>query len=251
MRDNATSQPETAASGIRRFLPLALLALGFGAFFALGLDAYISLDQLRAHRGMLQHWVAEGPLAAALIYILVYTAMTAFSVPGGLLLTVAGGFLFGTLAGTACAVVGATVGAVAVFLAARTAFGDILRRRVKAHIVHRMEEGFRRNAVSYLLVLRLVPLFPFWMVNLVPAFLGVRLRTYVIGTFFGISPGGFVYASVGHGLGTVFDAGETPDLGIIFEPEILIPILGLALLSLLPVGYRMIRGGRGGDPTAG
>ena len=118
-------------------------------------------------------------------------------------------------------------------------------------MVRRMEEGFRRNALSYLLVLRLVPLFPFWMVNLVPAFLGVNLRTYLIGTFLGIIPGGFVYASVGNGLGAVFDAGGTPDLGIIFEPEILIPIIGLALLSLLPIAYRMVRKARGGDSQVG
>ncbi|MDA0702027.1 MAG: TVP38/TMEM64 family protein [Proteobacteria bacterium] len=250
MREDATLRPDTV-SGIRRFVPLALLALGFGAFFALGLDSYISLDQLREHRGTLQQWVAEGPVAAALIYILIYAVLTALSVPGGLLLTIAGGFLFGALAGTTCAVLGATVGAVAVFLAARSAFGDFLRRRVKAGMVRRMEEGFRRNALSYLLVLRLVPLFPFWMVNLVPAFLGVRLRTYVIGTFLGIIPGGFVYASVGNGLGAVFDAGAAPDLGIIFEPAILIPIVGLALLSLVPVGYRLIRNRHSGDPTAG
>lgn len=250
MREDATPQPDTV-SGIRRFLPLALLVLGFVAFFVLGFDAYISLDQLREHRAMLQQWVAEGPVAAALLYILIYAAMTAFSVPGGLLLTIAGGFLFGALAGTVCAVLGATIGAIAVFLAARSAFGDFLRRRVKAGMVRRMEEGFRRNALSYLLVLRLVPLFPFWMVNLVPAFLGVRLRTYVIGTFIGIIPGGFVYASVGNGLGAVFDAGATPDLGIIFEPAVLIPIIGLALLSLLPVVYRMIRAGRADDSTAG
>ncbi|MBT5416284.1 MAG: TVP38/TMEM64 family protein [Rhodospirillaceae bacterium] len=250
MRNDAIPESE-AASGLRRFLPLAILVLGFVAFFALGLDTYISLDALREHREALQHWVAEGPVAAALLYILIYAAMTAFSVPGGLLLTIAGGFLFGTLPGTAYAVLGATAGAVAVFLAARSAFGDFLRRRIKADMVRRMEEGFRRNALSYLLVLRLVPLFPFWMVNLVPAFLGVNLRTYLIGTFLGIIPGGFVYASVGNGLGAVFDAGGTPDLGIIFEPEILIPIIGLALLSLLPIAYRMVRKARGGDSQVG
>jgi uncharacterized membrane protein YdjX (TVP38/TMEM64 family) len=104
-----------------------------------------------------------------------------------------------------------------------------------------MEAGFRENAMSYLLVLRLVPLFPFWLVNLVPAFLGVPLRTYVIGTFFGIMPGTFVYASVGSGLGAILEAGESPDLGIIFKAEILIPLLGLALLALIPVIYKRIK----------
>jgi uncharacterized membrane protein YdjX (TVP38/TMEM64 family) len=101
-----------------------------------------------------------------------------------------------------------------------------------------MEAGFRENAFNYLLVLRLIPLFPFWLVNLVPAFLGVPLRTYVVATLLGIIPGSLVYASVGNGLGVVFDQGDTPDLGIIFKPAILGPILGLAALALLPVVYR-------------
>ena len=104
-----------------------------------------------------------------------------------------------------------------------------------------MEEGFRRDALSYLLVLRLIPIFPFWLVNIVPAFLGVPLRTYVLGTFVGIIPGSFVYASVGNGLGAVFDAGGTPDLGIIFAPAILLPIVGLAVLALLPIVYRRFK----------
>ena len=103
-----------------------------------------------------------------------------------------------------------------------------------------MEAGFKENALSYLLVLRLVPLFPFWLVNLVPAFLGVALGTYVLGTFLGIIPGSLVFASVGNGLGAVFDAGKTPDLGIIFEPAILGPILALSLLALVPIGYKRI-----------
>jgi uncharacterized membrane protein YdjX (TVP38/TMEM64 family) len=105
-----------------------------------------------------------------------------------------------------------------------------------------MEQGFRDNALSYLLFLRLIPLFPFWLVNLVPAFLGVPLWTYVIGTFFGIMPGSIVYTSVGNGLGAVFDQGRTPDLSIIFKPEILLPIIGLAVLSLVPVAYKAIKG---------
>ena len=101
-----------------------------------------------------------------------------------------------------------------------------------------MEDGFRENALSYLLFLRLIPLFPFWLVNLVPAFLGVSTLTYVIGTFFGIIPGTFVFASVGNGLGAVLDAGQDPDLGIIFKPEILGPLIALAVISLLPIGYK-------------
>jgi uncharacterized membrane protein YdjX (TVP38/TMEM64 family) len=162
--------------------------------------------------------------------------------------TIFGGFLFstvvdgipGTILAAAIVVIGATVGATALFLAARTGLGEPLRARAGPNL-RRMEAGFRENAMSYLLVLRLVPLFPFWLVNLVPAFLGVPLRTYVIGTFFGIMPGTFVYASVGSGLGAILEAGESPDLGIIFKAEILIPLLGLALLALIPVIYKRIK----------
>ena len=172
-----------------------------------------------------------------------YAAVIALSVPGGAILTIAGGFLFGIAPATLYVVVGATIGATIIFLIARTALGDSLRARAGPRI-RRMEEGFRADALSYLLVLRLIPIFPFWLVNIVPAFLGVPLRTYVLGTFVGIIPGSFVYASVGNGLGAVFEAGQTPDLGIIFKPEILLPIVGLAALALLPVAYRRYRAPR-------
>ena len=113
----------------------------------------------------------------------------------------------------------------------------------------RMEAGFKANALSYLLFLRLVPVFPFWLVNLVPAFLGVPLRTYAIGTLIGIVPGSAVYCSVGNGLGAVFDAGGRPDLGIIFKPEILGPIIGLAVLSLVPIIYKRLKSG-GSEPAS-
>jgi uncharacterized membrane protein YdjX (TVP38/TMEM64 family) len=161
-----------------------------------------------------------------------------------------GGLLFGTIAATIYVVIGATVGATGLFLAARTALGEPLRARA-GPAVKRMEKGFQENALSYLLVLRLVPLFPFFVVNLVPAFLGVPLRTYVIGTVLGIIPGSFVYASVGNGLGAIFDAGQTPDLKIIFQPDILIPIIGLAILSLIPIAYKKFKGGGSEQPKEG
>jgi len=105
-----------------------------------------------------------------------------------------------------------------------------------------MEAGFRKNAFNYLMVLRLVPLFPFWLVNLAPALLDVRLSTYVVATFFGIIPGTFVYAHVGAGLGAVFESGREPDLGVIFQPAVLVPILGLAALSLAPIAYQKFKG---------
>jgi uncharacterized membrane protein YdjX (TVP38/TMEM64 family) len=237
----AATERSTDKSGVGRFLPLAVLAAGLAAFFALGLHRYLSFGALAENRDALVGFVERQPIAAPLAFIAVYALAVAFSIPGAAVLTIAGGFLFGTLAGGIFVVIGATLGAIGVFLAARTAFGEGLRKRVGPW-VGRLEAGFRENALSYLLVLRLVPLFPFWLVNLVPAFLGVPLATYALGTFIGIIPGSFVYASVGNGLGAVFDSGGTPDLSIIFEPEILLPIVGLSLLALIPVIYKKVKG---------
>jgi uncharacterized membrane protein YdjX (TVP38/TMEM64 family) len=229
----------------RRIWPLALLLAGLGLFFALGLDRYLSFQALSDHRDWLMAQVRDVPVLAALAYVAMYAAVAAFSIPGGAVLTILGGFLFGTWLGTTYAVTGATLGAIAVFLAARTALGETLRARAGG-AVQRMREGFQENALSYLLFLRLIPVFPFWLVNLVPALVGVPLATYALGTFIGIIPGALVYASVGNGLDALVTAGGTPSLGIIFQPAILGPIVGLGLLSLLPVGYKKWKARRAG-----
>lgn len=233
-----------------RIIPLAILVAGFVAFFAFDLDRYVTFAALKAHRQALTDFVAGYRILAPLLFILVYAVSTAVSLPGGAVLTITGGFLFGSVPASIYVIIGATIGATVLFLAARTAIGEPLRERT-GPALRRMEEGFRKNAFSYLLFLRLIPIFPFWLVNLVPAFLGVPVRTYVIGTAIGIIPGSFVYASVGNGLGALFDAGKTPDLGIIFQPEILIPIIGLALLSLLPVFYKKFKGKDAPPPEEG
>ena len=148
--------------------------------------------------------------------------------------------MFGPYLGTLYVVVGATVGAVGVFLAAKYAVGDILR--VKAGpAIKRMEKGFCENEMSYMLILRLVPLFPFWLVNLVPAFLGVSLRAYTIGTLVGIIPGAFVYTLVGDGAGAVLDTGASLSLDIIFAPRFFAPIIGLAVLACIPIVYKKMK----------
>jgi uncharacterized membrane protein YdjX (TVP38/TMEM64 family) len=228
------------SSALRRLAPLAILLAAIAAFFAFGLHHYLSFETLRQHREELLELVDQRPLLAPLAFMAVYAAVIALSVPGGAVLTITGGFLFGILAGGLYVVIAATIGATIVFLIAKTALGDALRAKAGPRI-RRMEEGFRKDALSYLLVLRLIPLFPFWLVNIVPAFLGVPVRTYVLGTAIGIIPGSLVYASVGNGLGAVFDAGQTPDLGIIFKPAILLPIVGLAVLALLPIAYRRFK----------
>ena len=228
--------PKTSFSW-KRLWPLAVLVAGLATFFLLGLDQYASLDALRDNRAALAQLVAENALLAALIYIGIYILIAAFSLPAGLVATLTGGFLFGTLLGGTYTVIGATIGATAVFLAAKTALGDVLRARA-GPALRRIEEGFGEDAFSYLLVMRLIPIFPFFVVNLAPAFLGVPVSTFVITTGLGIIPGTFVFASLGNGLGAVFDAGREPDLGLFFEPQIIGPIIALACLALLPMIYR-------------
>ncbi|EWY38472.1 membrane protein [Skermanella stibiiresistens SB22] len=239
----AAAEQMSTPSTAKRFLPLVLLAAGLAAFFGLGFHHYLSFSSLGENREVLLDLVGRHPIVAPLAFMGLYALAVAFSIPGAAVLTIAGGFLFGTVAGGFYVVIGATLGAVGVFLAARTALGNGLRKRAGPWM-ERLEAGFRENALSYLLVLRLVPLFPFWLVNLVPAFLGVPLGTYVIGTFLGIIPGSFVYASVGNGVGAVFESGGTPDLKIIFTPEILLPIVALSLLALVPVIYKKIKSGK-------
>lgn len=225
---------------VKRLWPVGVLVVGLVVFVGLGGHNYLTLEALSQHRDALADYVRDHRTAAVLIYMAAYILAVIFSLPGGLIMTVLGGFLFGTWFGGACVVLAATIGATILFIAAKTALGDFLRAKA-GPALRAMEKGFQEDALSYMFVLRLIPLFPFFVVNLVPAFLGVSLRTYVIGTFFGIMPGTFVYASVGNGLGAVFDAGETPDLGIIFKPEILGPIIGLAVLALVPVVYKRIK----------
>lgn len=237
------SVADGGATLIKRLAPLAALGAVAAVVFGFGLDDYLTFEALRANRGLLLGFVGEHLLLAVGLYLAVYAAATAVSLPGGTILSIAGGFLFGAALGTGAIVVGATVGATAVFLIARTALGDALRAKAGPALT-KMEAGFQENALSYLLVLRLVPLFPFFLVNLVPAFLGVRLRTYVVGTFFGIIPGAFVFAFAGAGLGSVFDSAESFSPGSVLTPEVIVALLGLASLALVPVVYKKLKARR-------
>jgi uncharacterized membrane protein YdjX (TVP38/TMEM64 family) len=221
----------------RRLVPLGLLAVAGLAFIAAGGHKYLSFAAIAENRDWLCSLVKHWGIAAALAYIASYGLLVALSVPGGAVLTIAGGFLFGTWLGALCALLGATLGATAIFLAARAGLAGLAQRG--GRLVGKLEAGFRADAFNYLLVLRLVPIFPFWLVNLVPALVGVNLATFVLATFLGIIPGTFVYASLGNGLGSVV---EEPDLMIVFKPSVLVPVIGLAILALLPVGYKRWRG---------
>ena len=238
----ADGAPKSAGprSFLRKAAPLAALAAIAGLVFWFDLDRYLTFAALKEHRSLLVSFVEDHMLLAVLTYVAVYALATAVSLPGGALLSVAGGFLFGAWFGTVWIVVAATLGASGIFLIARSALGGPLRRRA-GPALRRMEAGFSENAFSYLLTLRLIPLFPFFLVNLVPAFLGVTLRTYVGATVIGVIPGAFVFASSGVGLGSVFDSSESFSVGSVVTPEILVALTGLGLLSLLPVAYKWRR----------
>ena len=221
----------------RRWLPLlALVAVAAGVYLS-GLHHHLSMATLHEERVALEQFVADHPVIAPVLFVAIYAAATALSLPGALILTLAGGFLFGVVLGGLWSVLGATAGAVMVFQIARSAFGASWRQRAGPWL-QRMEAGFREDAFAYLLVLRLIPLFPFWLVNLVPAFLGVSLRTFTLASILGMIPAAFVYASAGSGLNAILERGDQPDLGLILEPKVLGPLLGLAVLVLLPVAYR-------------
>jgi uncharacterized membrane protein YdjX (TVP38/TMEM64 family) len=239
--DKAETLPVRAKSWHRLLLRGLLLALLLAAvpaaFYASGIRSDDVFRALAEHRDWLLTGVHRLGFAAPLAFIAVYAGVVALSVPGGALMTIAGGFLFGTWLGGLYALIGATIGATTVFLIARTSLGEPLRRRA-GPFLRKVEAGFQENAVSYLLVLRLVPIFPFWLVNLVPAFFGVAPRDFIGASFIGMAPGTFVYASLGGGLGAIIAAGEAPDFGIIFQGRVLGPLIALAALACLPILYK-------------
>ena len=232
---------------IRRFVPLALLVLAGALFFTLEGHRYLSFTALAEHRERLCEFVAHGGVGAAIAFVLVYAGLVALSVPASALLTITSGFLFGPWLGTLYAVIGATIGATVVFIAARAGLAGLVERAGPR--VRRLEAGFREDALSYLLVLRLVPIFPFWLVNLAAGAVGLGLPIYVFATFIGMIPTSFIYASLGSGLGDLLAQGHHPDLAILYQPSVLLPIIGLAALVLLPVVYKRWRNGRSKQPA--
>lgn len=223
----------------RRLWPLLALAAATVLFLALGGGDWLSLATLQARHDELAAFVAAHYVQAVLIYGLVYTTVVALSVPGGTPLTLIGGLLFGVFAATCYILLSATAGAMIVFLIARSSLGEPLRQRAGPWFA-KLAKGFERDMWSYMLILRLVPLFPFFVVNLVPAFLGVSLTCFAVTTFFGILPAVLVYASLGAGLGTALASGG--DLSLALSPQIILGLLGLAALAALPIIYRRLKG---------
>lgn len=224
-------------SRLRRLWPLLLLALALALLWGSGAARLLSFEALSDHRAALAAWVAARPAAAAAAYVMVYALVVAVSLPGGVVMTLAGGLLFGAWLGTALTVAGATLGACALFLAARSALAPLVAGRA-AGLVDRIRPGLERDGFFYLLTLRLIPAVPFWLANLAPALVGMPFGAFAAATFIGIIPGTAVFAGIGAGLGEVLVAGGRPDLGIVFSPPILLPLLGLAALSLLGAWWR-------------
>lgn len=234
--------PEAAVEGGRgrRWLVLGAFAAGLALFFALGGPEWLRFETLRERRDDLLAAAAAHPGRALLLAFLAYVAVVALSVPGAGVASLTVGLLFGRWVGALLIVTAATLGSTLVFLAARHLFADAARRRLGPR-ARRVAAGFGRDAASYLLFLRLVPVFPFWLVNLVPAFAPVRTRTFVLTTALGILPGSFVFANLGESLGRI----ESPDQ--LLSPQVLIALGLLGLLALLPVAVRKLRTPKPGD----
>lgn len=226
----------------RRLIPL-LVVLGAAILGFVFLRDYLSFAALTENREALETYRDRNYPLTVFVFIAAYVVIVAFSLPGATVATLTGGFLFGLFPGVFFNIIGATVGATGIFLAAKTGLGDRMAARMDASTgrLNKLKRELDGAQWSILFVMRLVPAVPFFVANLLPALVGVPLYRFVVSTFFGIMPGALVYTSVGDGLGAVFDRGETPDLGIIFEPRILLPILGLAALALLPVVLRLFR----------
>ena len=233
-----------ARARLRRFAPIAVVIVGLAFGYAMGWHRYFSLMFLAESRDTLNAYVAEHYALSLAAFGVVYALAVAFSFPAASVLTIFGGFLFGWLVGGAVVAVAATLGATALFLAARSAFGDFLRDRVGGKCAG-LADGFEENAFGYLLVLRLAPIFPFFLVNIAPALFKVPLRTYIGATFLGILPGVFAYAYLGEGVDSVLTAaqatGQAPSLADLVTPKITLAFAALALVAAIPTVVRKLR----------
>ena len=243
-------------SRLRRFAPVAVVALAMVAVFASGAHRHLSLETLVRHRMAIDAFIDHHMVAALGAFVAIYIVVVALSIPGALFLTITGGILFGTLVGGAASVVGATTGATVIFLIARSACGETLIRRA-GPLACKLAAGFRADAFNYLLFLRLVPAFPFFLVNLVPAVAGVKLRTFMAATAIGIVPATLAFAFLGSGLDSVLAAKEGPyraclasgrtecpiqfEIGTIVTPQLLAAFAVLGALALIPVLVKRLR----------
>jgi uncharacterized membrane protein YdjX (TVP38/TMEM64 family) len=247
LSEDPSSQQAFSVSKTRRFAPILVIIAGLAAGYFFGLHEFLSFEALIEHRDMLKTQVMDNIYLASLIYLFAYIVAVAFSFPAASLLTIFGGFLFGWfLAGTLTAF-GATIGATIIYLAARTALGDFLRKMAGPGIA-KLADGFRDNAFSFLLVLRLAPVFPFFAMNIAPALFNVPVRTYVLATFIGILPGTYAYSYLGEGLDSVIvsarEAGRDISVSDLVTTELTIAFAALAAVAAIPFIVKKLRAGR-------
>lgn len=221
-----------------RFLAATLLFLALCLVYIFHSHHYLSFESLKLYHTSMQAFTALHFYEASLALLGVYIVVAGLSIPGAVFVTMAAGYMFGTAWGATLSVIGATIGACIVFLAVRYVFHDWLAARAGPWLAA-FKKGISQDLFHYLFVVRLIPLFPFWVVNIIPALLGMRFRQYAIATFFGIIPDIVIFSSVGNSLNTVFEQNTSPDLSIVYQPSILIPLLLLITLAASPLLYRL------------
>ena len=258
--DTVSELARGAAGWLKRLWPLLVLLGVGGLIFAMGWHRYLTLEHLAANRELLRNFIEGNLLLSLAAFAALYAVTVALSLPGGAVLTIAGGFLFGWVLGGMTSVVAATLGATVVFVIAKSALSDVLQARAGPWL-SRFRDGFHEDAFSYLLFLRLVPVFPFWLVNLAPGLLGVPFGTYVVTTFLGIIPGTFAFSLAGNGLDSVIAAQQAAhqsclakvgeggqescpqglDPSALLTPELIAGLAALGVVSLIPVAVKWFR----------
>jgi uncharacterized membrane protein YdjX (TVP38/TMEM64 family) len=236
--DHSTAGPRRAAW--RRWLPLGVIVLGLILVFAFDFDQFATFQHLKDNHQRLTEFVAAHYVQAVSIFLVLYVLFVALSLPGAIWLTVAGGFLFGAFVGTILAVIAATIGASLLFLATKTSLGDYLRAHAGPWLA-KVERGFADNQWSYLLMMRLFPAIPFFIANLIPAFLGVPLPVFIVTTFVGIIPATAIFTTIGAGLGSVLETGVDLSLSSLLTPQVKGALVGLAILAAVPVVVKFLR----------
>lgn len=234
----------------RRYGLLILLAALLVAALASGVTDHLNLAELELRRQALTQAIAQRPALSLLVFVLIYLGVTVTALPGVIYITVAGGLLFGPWIGATASLLAATTGSIVVFLACRTAFGDLIRRRSGPRM-QRIEDMILGDAFSHLLTLRLIPGLPMGLITIAAGLVGVPLRTFVWSSFLGMLPASFIFAGLGSSVGAILDHGGrlTPD--ILLQPRIILPMIGLAILSLTPYAWRVWNRRRPSRPVAG
>ncbi|MGM0439506.1 MAG: TVP38/TMEM64 family protein [Chlamydiota bacterium] len=217
----------------RRFIPIAIIITLMAAVYVSGLDNFLKIETIKDYRHEILTYVDQHPYAAPLTFIIIYIIVVALSIPGAIFLTLSAGFIFEQPFSTIYAVIGSTIGAVAIFMATRSALGDSLKKRAGPKL-KKMKNGFNDDAISYLLFLRMIPIFPFWLINIAPAVFDVSLKVFFWTTFLGVIPGTFVFTQTGTGIGAILESEEPLSVQALFNTDVKIALAALGVFILVP-----------------